>query len=58
VCATLAPLLLDDRRVRIDAAAAARLGGLRLVIENLHDPHNWRRGVERSAEAFGVQRST
>src|SRR4029077_2379464 len=40
VCATLAPLLLDDRRARIDAAAAARLGGLRLVIGNLHDPHN------------------
>jgi len=55
VCATLAPLLLDDRRVRIDAAAAARLGGLRLVIENLHDPHNGA-AVLRSAEAFGVQR--
>ena len=55
VCATLAPLLLDDRRARIDAAAAARLGGLRLVIENLHDPHNGA-AVLRSAEAFGVQR--
>jgi tRNA (guanosine-2'-O-)-methyltransferase len=55
VCATLAPLLLDDRRVRIDAAASARLGGLRLVIENLHDPHNGA-AVLRSAEAFGVQR--
>jgi len=55
VCATLAPLLLDDRRTRIDAAAAARLGGLRLVIENLHDPHNGA-AVLRSAEAFGVQR--
>ena len=55
VCATLAPLLLDDRRLRIDAAAAARLGGLRLVIENLHDPHNGA-AVLRSAEAFGVQR--
>jgi tRNA (guanosine-2'-O-)-methyltransferase len=55
VCATLAPLLLDERRERIDAAAAARLGGLRLVIENLHDPHNGA-AVLRSAEAFGVQR--
>jgi tRNA (guanosine-2'-O-)-methyltransferase len=55
VCATLAPLLLDERRARIDAAAAARLGGLRLVIENLHDPHNGA-AVLRSAEAFGVQR--
>jgi len=55
VCATLAPLLLDDRRARIDAAAEARLGGLRVVIENLHDPHNGA-AVLRSAEAFGVQR--
>jgi tRNA (guanosine-2'-O-)-methyltransferase len=55
VCATLAPLLLDDRRARIDAAAAARHGGLRLVIENLHDPHNGA-AVLRSAEGFGLQR--
>src|SRR3954447_971272 len=55
VCATLAPLLLEDRRARIDAAAAARLGGLRVVIENLHDPHNGA-AVLRSAEAVGVQR--
>ena len=55
VCATLAPLLLDDRRARIDAAAEARLAGLRVVIENLHDPHNGA-AVLRSAEAFGVQR--
>jgi tRNA (guanosine-2'-O-)-methyltransferase len=55
VCACLAPLLLEDRRARIDAAAATRLGGLRVVIENLHDPHNGA-AVLRSAEAFGVQR--
>ena len=55
VCATLAPLLLDERRARIDAAAAARLAGLRVVIENLHDPHNGA-AVLRSAEAFGIQR--
>ena len=55
VCATLGPLLLDERRVRIDGAAAARLGGLRVVIENLHDPHNGA-AVLRSAEAFGIQR--
>ena len=54
-CAALAPLLLDERRARIDEAAAARLGGLRVVIENLHDPHNGA-AVLRSAEAFGVQR--
>jgi tRNA (guanosine-2'-O-)-methyltransferase len=55
VCATLAPLLLDDRRARIDSAADARLGGLRVMIENLHDPHNGA-AVLRSAEAFGIQR--
>ena len=55
VCACLAPLLLEERRARIDAAAASRLGGLRVVIENLHDPHNGA-AVLRSAEAFGVQR--
>src|SRR5881394_1092221 len=55
VCEALAPLLLDERRARIDAAAAARLGGLRIVIENLHDPHNGA-AVLRSAEAFGIQR--
>ncbi|HEV3030768.1 MAG TPA: RNA methyltransferase [Polyangia bacterium] len=55
VCAALAPLLMEERRARIDAAVAARLGGLRVVIENLHDPHNGA-AVLRSAEAFGIQR--
>jgi tRNA (guanosine-2'-O-)-methyltransferase len=55
VCAELGSLLLDDRRARIDDAAASRLGGLRVVLENLHDPHNGA-AVLRSAEAFGVQR--
>src|SRR5262252_7983633 len=54
-CAALAPLLLEERRARIDAAVAARLSGLRVVIENLHDPHNGA-AVLRSAEAFGIQR--
>jgi tRNA (guanosine-2'-O-)-methyltransferase len=55
ICDRLGPLLLDERRARIDEAAASRLVGLRLVIENLHDPHNGA-AVLRSAEAFGVQR--
>jgi tRNA (guanosine-2'-O-)-methyltransferase len=55
ICAALAPLLLDERRTRIDAAVSARLSGLRVVIENLHDPHNGA-AVLRSAEAFGIQR--
>jgi tRNA (guanosine-2'-O-)-methyltransferase len=55
VCEVLAPLLLDGRRERIDAAVGTRLGGLRVMIENLHDPHNGA-AVLRSVEAFGVQR--
>jgi len=55
VCEALAPLLVDGRRERLDAVAAARLGGLRILIENLHDPHNGA-AVLRSAESFGIQR--
>src|SRR6185295_934475 len=54
VCVALAPLLGDERRERIDAVIDARLGGLTVVIENLHDPRNGA-AVLRSAEAFGIQ---
>jgi tRNA (guanosine-2'-O-)-methyltransferase len=54
-CAALGPLLLDGRRERIDEVIAARLGSLRVAIENLHDPHNGA-AVLRRAEAFGIQR--
>jgi tRNA (guanosine-2'-O-)-methyltransferase len=54
VCRALAPFLVDVRRARIDATIDARLGGLTLLIENLHDPHNGA-AVLRSAEAFGIQ---
>jgi tRNA (guanosine-2'-O-)-methyltransferase len=54
-CEVLGPLLLAERRERIDAVLSLRLGGLRVAIENLHDPHNGA-AVLRSAEAFGVQR--
>jgi tRNA (guanosine-2'-O-)-methyltransferase len=54
VCRALAPFLVDGRRDRIDATIDARLGGLTLVIENLHDPHNGA-AVLRSAEALGLQ---
>ena len=54
VCRALEPLLVDGRRERIDATIDARLGGLALLIENLHDPHNGA-AVLRSAEAFGLQ---
>lgn len=54
VCRALEPFLVDGRRERIDAVIDARLGGLTVVIENLHDPHNGA-AVLRSAEAFGIQ---
>jgi tRNA (guanosine-2'-O-)-methyltransferase len=54
ICAALAPLIADERRQRIDAVVEARLAGLTLVLENLHDPHNGA-AVLRSAEAFGLQ---
>ena len=54
VCATLAPLIADDRRARIDEVLAHRLGGLVLVLENLHDPHNGAAAL-RSCEAAGLQ---
>lgn len=54
VCAALEPFLADGRRERIEATVTARLAGLTLLIENLHDPQNGA-AVLRSAEAFGLQ---
>lgn len=54
VCQALEPLLVTGRRERIEATIESRLGGLTLLIENLHDPHNGA-AVLRSAEAFGIQ---
>jgi tRNA (guanosine-2'-O-)-methyltransferase len=54
VCRALEPFLAEGRRERIEATVAARLGGLTLLIENLHDPQNGA-AVLRSAEAFGIQ---
>lgn len=50
----LAPTLTDARRARIEAVLDARSAGLRLVAENLHDPHNLS-AILRTADAFGVQ---
>jgi tRNA (guanosine-2'-O-)-methyltransferase len=49
----LAPHLGDERRAKIDRVAASRLGGLVVVLENLHDPHNGGAAL-RSCEAVGV----
>src|SRR5205814_695372 len=40
VCSALGPLLLPERRARIDATVSCRLAGLRVVLEDLHDPHD------------------
>lgn len=50
----LAPYLTDARRDRIEAVLAGRTDGLRLVAENLYDPHNLS-AILRTADAFGVQ---
>jgi tRNA (guanosine-2'-O-)-methyltransferase len=50
----LSPHLGDERREKIDRIAAARLGGLVVVLENLHDPHNGGAAL-RSCEAIGVR---
>ena len=51
--AALAEVLGEERVARIDAVASARLSGLAVVLENLHDPHNGGAAL-RSAEAVGV----
>jgi tRNA (guanosine-2'-O-)-methyltransferase len=49
----LRPFVGEARAARIDAVAAARLSGLVVVLENLHDAHNGGAAL-RSCEAVGV----
>jgi tRNA (guanosine-2'-O-)-methyltransferase len=51
--AALSQILGPERARRLDEVAAARLGGLVVVLENLHDPHNGGAAL-RSCEAVGV----
>lgn len=53
ICDALSPLVGPERQRRIDDVVGARLQGLTLLIENLHDPHNGA-AVLRSAEAIGI----
>src|SRR5438552_1244185 len=53
VIAALGPVLEEGRAAKLDAVAAARLGGVTLVIEDLIDPHNYG-AVLRSAESMGL----
>src|SRR5258708_4907918 len=49
----IAEVLGPERAARIDQVAARRLGGLVVVLENLHDPHNGGAAL-RSCEAVGL----
>jgi tRNA (guanosine-2'-O-)-methyltransferase len=53
VIEVLGELLLPERRERLDRIAAARLGGVVVVLEDLHDPHNGGAAL-RSCEAMGL----
>jgi tRNA (guanosine-2'-O-)-methyltransferase len=53
VCAALDPFVSDERKAKIEAVLDARLGGLTVVLENLHDQHNGAAAM-RSVEGFGV----
>jgi tRNA (guanosine-2'-O-)-methyltransferase len=53
VVATLREFVSEPRQARIEAVLAARLAGLTVVIENLHDPHNGAAAL-RSVEGFGL----
>ncbi len=53
VLAALGPLLTEERKARIEEVLAARLGGLTVILENLHDPHNGAAAL-RSVEGFGL----
>ncbi len=50
----LSPQLTDKRRDRMLATAANRTQFVRLVVQDVHQPHNVSACI-RSAEAFGVQ---
>jgi tRNA (guanosine-2'-O-)-methyltransferase len=49
----LAPFVSDARKAKIEAVLAQRLGGLTVVLENHHDPHNGAAAL-RSVEGFGL----
>src|SRR5215210_8035371 len=53
IIAALTPVLEPGRAARLEAVAASRLGGVVVVLERLHDPHNGGAAL-RSCEANGL----
>jgi tRNA (guanosine-2'-O-)-methyltransferase len=53
VVEALEPLVLPERRAKLDQVARARLGGVTILFDAPHDPHNGS-AVMRSCDAFGV----
>jgi tRNA (guanosine-2'-O-)-methyltransferase len=54
VVEVLSPLVLDERRARMETVLAQRCSGVALAVENLHHSHNGAACI-RTAEALGVQ---
>lgn len=54
IIGALEPLVLPQRRERLQSALAARLDDVTVVMDRPHDPHNGA-AVLRSCDAFGVQ---
>lgn len=53
IVAALEPLVLPERRARLQAVASGRVCSVVVVLEALHDPHNVA-AVLRTADAMGV----
>lgn len=53
VCEVLAPLLVEERRERIEAVVASRTRSIVVVLDHLDDPHNGA-AILRTAEAMGL----
>jgi tRNA (guanosine-2'-O-)-methyltransferase len=53
IIAALSPVVLDERKERIERAVAARIPSVVCVIESLADPHN-AAAILRTCEGFGV----
>ena len=54
VIEALEPLLLDERRLRLERALRGRLDSVVAVLDNPHDPHNGS-AIVRTCDAFGIQ---